>query len=83
MLVAVALSSMLLAGCRDRPQPDAPLPLPAASHPLPDDARLRAMIDEVLHHTYTQRHLDVHRHGAWQILHGALPFGMRYQVYDG
>ncbi len=83
VLVAVALSSMLLAGCRDRPQPDAPLPLPAASHPLPDDARLRAMIDEVLHHTYTQRHLDVHRHGAWQILHGALPFGMRYQVYDG
>jgi len=80
---ALALAVLPLSGCRDRPLPDAPIPLPVESDSLPDEERLRQMIDDVLHHTYTQRHLDVHRHGAWQILHGALPFGMRFKVYDG
>ena len=50
---------------------------------LPTDDELRDMIDEVLLHTYEQRHLNLTDHAAWQILHGALPFGRRFQVYNG
>jgi hypothetical protein len=50
---------------------------------LPTDEELRQMIDAALRFTYTQRRLNLDQHAAWQILHGALPFGMHYKVYNG
>ncbi|MGB6043486.1 MAG: ADP-ribosylation factor-directed GTPase activating protein isoform b [Pirellulales bacterium] len=79
----LAFAIFLPTGCRERPLPDSPIPLPAAATELPSDQQLKQMIDRALNHTFTQRHLDVGRHAAWQILHGALPFGMRFQVYAG
>ncbi len=50
---------------------------------LPTDDELRQTLDAALRFTYTQRHLNLDQHAAWQILHGALPFGMHYKVYNG
>lgn len=80
--IALVLA-IFLTGCRERPLPGGPIPLRPATDELPNDQQLQQMIDRTLDHTFTQRHLDVGIHAAWQILHGALPFGMRFQVYAG
>ena len=47
------------------------------------DDELRDMIDEELRFTFTGRRLTLTRNAAWQILHGALPFGQKFMVYNG
>ncbi|REJ95177.1 MAG: ADP-ribosylation factor-directed GTPase activating protein isoform b [Planctomycetota bacterium] len=51
--------------------------------PEMSDEQLRELIDDVLHFTYTGRRLNLTQHAAWQILHGALPYGTKYYVYNG
>jgi len=50
---------------------------------LPSDDELRQLIDEELNFTYTKRYLNLTDHAAWQIMHGVVPFGKDFYVYDG
>lgn len=51
--------------------------------PQISDEELRDMIDEVLEFTFTERTLSLSKNAAWQILHGALPYGQKFQVLNG
>ncbi|MCE9554706.1 MAG: hypothetical protein K8T91_15220 [Planctomycetes bacterium] len=57
-------------------------PKVAVQAPLPSDEKLKAMLDEELNYTYTKRYLNLTDHAAWQIMHGVVPFGTNFQVYD-
>lgn len=50
---------------------------------LPSDEQLKAMLDEEINYTYTKRYLNLTDHAAWQIMHGVLPFGTNFRIYDG
>lgn len=51
--------------------------------PAVTDEQLLAKLDEVLDFT-EQRYLDTRQHAAWQIVHGIMAFGQRFQVmHDG
>ena len=74
----------LVAGCRES---DSTTPDGTSTTAIPvfedvDDDALREMIDDALHFTYTERQLTLDDNAAWQILHGALPFGMQFKVYN-
>jgi hypothetical protein len=58
-------------------------PPATAADDLPSDDQLKAMLDEQLNYTYTQRYLNLTQHAAWQIFHGVLPYGMDFKVYEG
>ncbi|MFP6614567.1 MAG: ADP-ribosylation factor-directed GTPase activating protein isoform b [Pirellulales bacterium] len=54
----------------------------SSSKNLPSDEELKQLIHDALAYTYSERHLSLDEHAAWQILHGALPFGTRFMVYN-
>ena len=79
-LVTLLLLAFLL-GCSSEPSTESKKPTNTTTD-VPDDT-LRAMVDEALLHTFNERQLNLDVNAAWQILHGALPFGMKFQVQNG
>ena len=73
--VCLFVATIFLGGCEK--------PRVATQQPLPSDEQLKAMLDEELNYTYTKRYLNLSDHAAWQIMHGVVPFGTNFQVYDG
>ena len=71
---ALILASLVVAGCR--PSSETPSPLA----PVPEDAQLRRQLEEVLDWTYTNRHLNLRDHAAWQVMHGALVYKQDFVV---
>jgi hypothetical protein len=55
----------------------------SSSENLPSDEELKQLIHDALAYTYSERHLNLDEHAAWQILHGALPYGVHFNVYNG
>ena len=72
ILALSTLLAIMLSGCGK----------PAPATGLPSDAQLKAMLDDQLNYTYTKRYLNLTDHAAWQIMHGVLPFGQDFKVYD-
>lgn len=83
-IALVLISLGVIAGCDDG-DASAPVATTTVKHEFPEisDDELRDMIDEELRFTFTGRRLTLRHHAAWQILHGALPFGQRFMVYNG
>lgn len=79
-LVPLLLLATLL-GCGSEPITE-PKKTSDTSTDVSDDA-LREMVDEALLHTFNERQLNLDVNAAWQILHGALPFGMKFNVQNG
>ncbi|MEX0939215.1 MAG: ADP-ribosylation factor-directed GTPase activating protein isoform b [Pirellulales bacterium] len=73
---------MLLAtaGCSDEPAPASQHPPAETAAALPNDEQLRATIDEVIDFTFEDRLLTSEVHAAWQILHGVLAYGKRFEI---
>lgn len=56
----------------------------AASSTVPAAEKLRDMIDRTLEFTEHGREMSLEKHAAWQLLHGVLAFGERFEmVADG
>ncbi|MDA7951565.1 MAG: ADP-ribosylation factor-directed GTPase activating protein isoform b [Pirellulaceae bacterium] len=55
---------------------------PKVEAPEVEDTVLRDRIDSVLEFTAQKRHLSLHEHAAWQILHGVLAFGRDFPLTD-
>jgi len=70
-----------LIGCSTN-APEQPAATEDTLSDVPDD-QLRKMVDEALRYTFNERELSLDVNAAWQILHGALPFGMKFQVQNG
>ena len=64
----------LLAGCSP---PEIETPPPAAP---PGEDALQALVDETLESNLYNRRLNTTDHAAWQVLHGALAYGQRFEV---
>ena len=64
----------LLAGCAP---PQTKTPPPAA--PLGEEA-LKTLVDQTLESNLYNRRLNTTDHAAWQVLHGALAYGRRFEV---
>ena len=74
-LVLLVAGFALLGGCRaETPSATKPTITPA------EHRNLQQVLDEVLDHTYEQRHLNLRDHAAWQILHGVLAFKRDFMV---
>ena len=64
------------------------LPSCRNSDPAPPEAptktidrdQLQRKLDSVLEWTYSNRHLDLEQHAAWQILHGVLAYSQDFEV---
>jgi hypothetical protein len=67
-----------LTGCNDTPS-GPPASLNDTAN-LPGNDELLRELDEVLDFTFTDRHLNLRDHAAWQIVHGALAFQRSYKV---
>ena len=79
--VPLLLLLIFLLGCGSEPSEK-----PAeATNTLSDvpDKQLQEMVDDALRHTFNERQLNLDVNAAWQILHGALPFGMKFNVQNG
>jgi len=70
-----------VSGCSKGSQPSQSGAEPVSKAALPSDDELRQRVDNVLRMTLN-RHLDVNKHAAWQIIHGILGYGRALQVYD-
>ncbi len=88
-IAALAIAAAVLAGCSKSPSESAATNGdPAASHStsvaraLPDDATMRAMVDEVLDFT-EKRYMKAEEHAAWQIVHGIMAFGRQLKISSG
>ncbi len=81
LLALFALS--ITSGCTESPQSQVETKKVSVQAPTVTDDELRDMIDEELRYTFTGRRLNLVDNAAWQILHGALPFGKRFDVYNG
>ena len=79
LFVFMLLSPLI--GCGTNP-PEKSTTTTDAVTDVPDD-QLRDMVDDALLHTFNERELNLDVNAAWQILHGALPFGMKFQVKNG
>jgi len=80
-IASLLILSLQLSGCQQKPAVEPPqAAVPFAD--VPDD-QLRAMIDDALRYTLDERRLSLDVNAAWQILHGALPFGTHFQVQNG
>jgi len=83
---AAVLTALLLViplvGCDRSSESSATSALQANERPLPSDAVLRERIDRVLDFTEHHRHLRSDVQAAWQILHGALAYGRRFEIVD-
>ena len=77
----VLLLFPLLVGCGTE-SPEQPTQETRVASDVPDD-QLREMVDDALRHTFNERELNLDVNAAWQILHGALPFGMKFKVQNG
>ena len=79
-LVTLLLLALFL-GCGTEPIKE---PKRTADTPTDvSDDQLQKMVDEALLYTFNERQLNLDVNAAWQILHGALPFGMKFQVQNG
>lgn len=70
-------------GCSGAPadQPTAlvqPASVTAPKRPPLDE--LREMIDHTLHHVEHERVMSLEQHAAWQLLHGVLAFGEKFEI---
>ncbi len=82
LLVAALGLSVLVAGCGS-PLQDLDNRDNAASNPLPTDAELKALLDNVIDFNEA-RYMNSVDHGAWQIMHGVLAYGYDCLIYhDG
>jgi hypothetical protein len=82
-----ALVALVLSGCgrptADRPvaaQPASVKPQPVANPTLPE---LREQLDRVLDFTEHGRVMSLEKHAAWQLLHGVLAFGPKFEILAG
>jgi hypothetical protein len=80
VLYGVGLALLSAGGCGDAGSGQGPAITEAKSDSLPDDEQLKKNLDEVLDFTF-QRNLDVETNAAWQIVHGIMAFGPKYQIY--
>ena len=79
--VPLILSFIFLLGCGSEPAEKSSKVTNTTSD-VPDK-QLQDMVDDALRHTFNERQLNLDVNAAWQILHGALPFGMRFEVQNG
>ncbi len=81
LFACLIVLSLPLGGCRKEPASE-PESTVVGFNDVPDE-QLQAMIDEALRYTFNERRLSLDVNAAWQILHGALPFGTHFQVRNG
>jgi len=81
LFACLIVLSLPLGGCRKEPASE-PESAAVGFNDVPDE-QLRTMIDEALRYTFNERRLSLDVNAAWQILHGALPFGTHFQVRNG
>lgn len=75
------LLSLQMIGCSGQPEAK-PTVEKVGFTDIPDD-QLCQTVDDALLYTFNERQQDLDVNAAWQILHGALPFGMHFQVQNG
>lgn len=79
-IVVAALSIGLLTGCGNAP-PE-PASVQESLSALPDDATLRATLDEVIDWNRENRLLNLQDHAAWQVLHGIVAYGRAFPIEE-
>ena len=79
--VPLLLLLIFLLGCGSEPS-EKPAEVTNIISDVPDK-QLQEMVDNALRHTFNERQLNLDVNAAWQILHGALPFGMKFKVQNG
>jgi hypothetical protein len=88
-ILRAALSALpLLAGCGSQSSDSGAVPVKTAAatarpaaDPSPD--QLRDHIDSVLEFTEHGRIMSLEKHAAWQLLHGVLAFGPKFEILSG
>jgi hypothetical protein len=86
--VAAAVVTLVLVGCRGDEEAPTATSLQSASAkatPAPDPSKdeLRDQIDRVLEFTEHGRIMSLEKHAAWQLLHGVLAFGPKFEIQAG
>ncbi len=77
--------SLALLGCGS-PAAEAPTKLQPASsvaQKTPEGDELRDLIDRTLEFTEHGREMSLEKHAAWQLLHGTLAFGEKFEMVAG
>ncbi len=85
LLLLFAVAATVL-GCRGyEEEPTDVQPTSASVKPVPDPTpeSLRDQIDRVLDFTEHGRSMSLEKHAAWQLLHGVLAFGPKYEILSG
>jgi hypothetical protein len=81
LLVFAASAVLLGCGSPAADQRAAELqPTSIVSQKAPTGDELRDLIDRVLDYTEHQREMSLEQHAAWQLLHGVLAFGEKFEI---
>jgi hypothetical protein len=84
-LAAASLAVLLGCGTASEPAADVAVKTASASSSTlnPSPAELRDQLDRVLDFTEHGRIMSLEKHAAWQLLHGVLAFGPKFEIMAG
>jgi hypothetical protein len=81
--LSIFAAAVILLGCRSAATDDGPTEVQATSNAPakpPEADELRDMIDRTLEFTEHGRQMSLEKHAAWQLLHGTLAFGEKFEM---